>query len=152
MGCCETLESMRTYSILVWSVEGSSPKCHHHLRLKSPGVVTIIHVEFNSQACKTIHYALNETLKGFRCCDLPESVQPHSILVWKVDKGQANFDPILDSKTHCGHHFRAHIPISTFSNHSLDLQWEIGRDGMLWNSWINANLLHLGVKRRGLEP
>ena len=91
-------------------------------------------------------------MEGLGCCELPKSVQTHSILMWKVDKGQANFDPTRDWKTRCGDHHRAHIPISTFSSHSLYLWWDIGRVEMLWNSWINPNILHLGVKRRALEP
>ena len=54
--------------------------------------------------------------------------------------------------TLCGDNFRAHVPISTFSNHSSYLEWEVGRDEMLWNSTINPNILHLGVKHKALEP
>ena len=39
----------------------------------------------------------------------------------KCDTGQANSYPNYDSITHCYHHFRAHTPISTSSNHSLFL-------------------------------
>eukprot|EP00956_Cyclotella_meneghiniana_P002113 scaffold2388_cov57-Cyclotella_meneghiniana.AAC.9 len=66
-------------------------------------------------------------MEGLGCCELPKSVQTHSILMLKVDKGQANFDPTSDWKTRCGDHHRAHIPISTFSNHSLYLWGENGR-------------------------
>ena len=30
-------------------------------------------------------------MEGLRCCELPKSVQTHSILVWKVDKGYKPF-------------------------------------------------------------
>ena len=96
--CCEILESIRKHTILVWNV-GAWIQNRHHPRLKSRGVVMVIHVWFKSPPCSTIHYSCNETLKGLRCCELPESVQSHSILVWKVDKGRANFDHTIDSKT-----------------------------------------------------
>ena len=96
--CCENLESIQKHTILVWKVGYWSHICPHP-RLKSRGVVIVIHVEFKSQTCITIHHTYNETLKGLRCCQLPESVQTHSILVKKVDKGQANFDPTRDRKT-----------------------------------------------------
>ena len=51
--------------------------------------------------------------KGLRCCELPKTVQAHSILVWKVDKGKANFDPTRDWKSDCGDRFRPHTAIST---------------------------------------
>ena len=69
----------------------------HHRQLKSLGVVVVIHDEFKSQACLTIHHTYNETLKGLRCCELPKSVQTQSILVWKVDKGQANFATMTEN-------------------------------------------------------
>ena len=97
----------------------------------------VIHGELKSQPCKTIHHTYNETLKGLRCCEWPQSVQTHAILAWKVERGKANFDPTRDWKTRCGDHFWAHAPIATFSNHSLYIWWEVGRVEMLWNSWIN---------------
>ena len=93
----------------------------YHPQLKMQGVVMVVDDEFKPQPCTTIHYTYNETLKGLRCYELLESVQTQSILVWKSDKGKANFDPTRVWKTRCGEHFRAHIPISTFSNHSLYL-------------------------------
>ena len=116
--CCDILESIQTCTILVWKVGYWSWSCCHW-RLKSWCVVIVIHVEFKSQPCKTIHHTYNETLKGLRCCQLPESVQTYSISVKKVDMGQANFDPTRDWKTSGGDIFRAHTAISTFSNHSL---------------------------------
>ena len=80
------------------------------------------------------------------------SVQIHPILVWKVGM-QAR--PTLTQprlKTHHGDHFRAHIPISTFSNHSLYILWEIERVELMWIVWINPIMLNLAVKRRGMEP
>ena len=95
--CCEILESIQTYSILVCNVGHWSQNRHHHPRLKSQGVALVVDDEFKSQPCKTIHYTYGERMEGLRCCDLPKSVQTHSILVSNVDnKGQANFDPTRD--------------------------------------------------------
>ena len=114
--CYENLESIHKHTILVWNVRHWSRICPHP-RLKSRHVVTVVDNKFKSQPCKTIHYTYNETLKGLRCCELPISVQTHSILVWKVGMGQANFDPTRDWKPCCGDHFRPHTAISTISNH-----------------------------------
>ena len=97
--CCEILESIQTYSIFVWNV-GCWSQHRHHPQLKSQGVVLVVDDEFKSQPCKTIHYTYNETLEGLRCCELPESVQTHSILVWKVGKGQAISDPTCMTEKH----------------------------------------------------
>ena len=123
----------------------------HQPWLNSQGVEFVVDDEFKSQTCKTIHYTHGERMERLRCFEFPKSVQTSSILVLKVDEGQAHFDPIRDWNTHCGDHFRTLIPISTFSNHSLYLWWDIGRVEMLWNPWINPNMLHLGVKRRVLR-
>ena len=48
---------------------------------KTQVVVTILEHIYQPQPCKTIHYTKDETLEGFRCCELPESIQTHSILV-----------------------------------------------------------------------
>ena len=117
--CCEILESIQTYSILVWWNVVASYQNRHHPWLKSQGVALIVDDEFKSQTCKTINHIHSQWIEALRCCELPKSVQTHSILVWKVGKGQPNFDPTCAWKTHCGDHFRADIPISTFSNHSL---------------------------------
>ena len=58
--CYETLESIQTYSILVWNVGSWSQNCHHP-QLKRWGVVMVIHDRFKSQSCKTNHYTCNET-------------------------------------------------------------------------------------------
>ena len=110
--CCEILETIQKYSILVWNVECWSLN-RHHPQLKSRDVVMVVEYEFKSQPCTTIHYTYNETLEGLRCCELPESVQTHAILAWKVDKGQANFCPTGDWETRCGYLFRAHTAISS---------------------------------------
>ena len=149
--CCEILESIQTYSILVWNV-GYWSRNRHHPLLNSQGVALVVDDEFKSQPCKTIHYTHGERMEGLRCCEMPKSVQTHSILVGELNTGQAYFDPTRDWNSRCGDHYRAHIPISIFSNHSLYSWWDIGRVEMLWNSWINPNILHLGVKRRVLEP
>ena len=77
----------------------------------------VVEDEFQSQPCLTIYYTNGEILEGSSWYELPDLVQSHSILVWKVDMGQANFDPTHDSKPRCGDHFRQWIPISTFSDH-----------------------------------
>ena len=82
--CCDILQSIQTYTILVWHVGYRSWNGHHPL-LKSWGVVMIIHDELKSQPCKTIHYTYNKILEGLRCCELSESVQTHWILVSKVE-------------------------------------------------------------------
>ena len=58
---------------------------------KAGGVVMVVDNEFKSQTCTAIHDTSNEQLERLRCCELPKSVQTHTILVWKVDKGQARF-------------------------------------------------------------
>ena len=118
--CCEILESIQTYSILVWNV-GASYQNRHHPWLKSQGVALIVDDEFKSQPCKTIQYTYGQRMEGLRCCGLPETVQTHSILLWKVENRHDNFDPTYDWKTRWSDHHRNHIPISTFSNHSLYL-------------------------------
>ena len=45
-------------------------------------VVTILKPIYQSQHSLTIHYTYNETLEGLRCCELLESIQTYSILVW----------------------------------------------------------------------
>ena len=37
--------------------------------------------EPKSQPCKTIHYTYNQALEGLGCCELPQPVQNHTILV-----------------------------------------------------------------------
>ena len=148
--CCETLESIQTYPILVWN-EGSWSRNRHNPWLNSQGVEFVVDDEFKSRSCKTVHYTYGERMEGLRCCDLPKSVQTHSILVWKVDKGHANFDPTRDWKTSCGNLHRAHIPISTLQNHSLYLWWENGRVVMPWIDQISPKSLNLGVKSGDLE-
>ena len=103
--------------------------------------------EFQSSLSLTIQHTNGERLEGLRCCELPESVSTHSIWVRKVSLGQAKFVPTHDQKTGCGGHFRAHPPISTSSNQSLYLWWEIGRVKLIWNGWISLYTHNLGVKR-----
>ena len=104
--CCELLESIQTYSILVWNV-GYWSRNRHHPWLKSQGVALVVDDEFKSQPCKTIHYAYDERREGLRCCEMSKSVQTHSILVSKVENRLANFSAIRDWKSRCGYHFRA---------------------------------------------
>ena len=97
--CCEILESIQTYTILVWNVGASYRNCQHPW-LKNRGVALVVDDEFKSQPCKTIHYTYGERMERLRCCELPKSVQNHSILVSIVlDKGHAiNFDPAMTGK------------------------------------------------------
>ena len=87
--CYEILESIQTYSILVWNL-GYLSQNRHHPRLKSRGVVMVMDDELKPQPCRTIHYTYNKALEGLGCCDLPEPVQTHTILAKKVDKCKAN--------------------------------------------------------------
>ena len=109
----------------------------------------VIHDEFKSLPCPTIHYTCNEILERWSWCGLPESVQPHSILVWTVHIGKAKFYPPTTQKSGCDDQFRAHTPISALSNHSSYYWWDIGRVELMWNAWINPNTLHLGLKCKG---
>ena len=90
---------------LLWN-SWTNPNIHHlgvkHRRLPTASinthnseagmVVMVIQDEFKSQPCTNNHLAYNGTLEWLRCCELPESVHTHSILVWKVNTGQANFN------------------------------------------------------------
>ena len=136
--CCEMLESIQTYPILVWNVGYWWSQNCSHPQLKSRGVVMVVDDESKSQPCKTIHYTSNETLEGLRCCELPEPVSIHSIWVWKVGMGmgqQANFHPTRSWKIPCIDHFRAHLPISTFYNHSLFIMRN-------WDGWDAVKFLN----------
>ena len=82
-------------------------------------MLRVVDDEFQSQPCLTIYYTNGEILEGLSWYELPDLVQSHSILVWKVDMGQANFDLTHDSKPRCGDCFMEWIPISTFSDHLL---------------------------------
>ena len=53
----------------------------------------VVHDELKSQPCLTIHYTHNETLKGLRCCELPESVQTHSTWCQKWKTGKPTLAP-----------------------------------------------------------
>ena len=88
----------------------------YHPWLKSQGVVMVMHDEFKYQPCPTIHYTYNEMLEGSSWCELPESVQSHTILVWIVDMGQAKFVPAHDSKMGWGWPFH-------WTNSNLNLVW-----------------------------
>ena len=97
--CCEMLEPIQTYSILVVKYVGVCSRNWHRPLVKSQvAVVMVIHDGFKSQACTTIHHTYNETLDGLRCCELPESVQSHSILAFKFGFGLVNFNSNYDSQ------------------------------------------------------
>ena len=99
------------------SVGYCSRNCHHP-QLISQDVALVIHDELKPQPCKTIHYTYGGGMEGLKCCELPESVQNHSILVSKVEyAGKTTLTSSeRDWRTRCGDYYRAHIPISTFSN------------------------------------
>ena len=82
--CCETLGLIQTLSILVWNEGAFNQNCHHPW-LKSWGVAMVRPEGFQSQPCTTIHHTYNETLEGLRCCELPKSVQSHSMVAWKLE-------------------------------------------------------------------
>ena len=72
----------------------------------------VVDDEFQPQPCLIIYYTNCEILEGLSWCELHDLVKKsHSILVWKVDVGLANFDHTHDSKTGCGDRFGAYIPI-----------------------------------------
>ena len=81
--CCSISESIQKYSILVWNAGAFCGKCHRP-KLKSQGVVMVIHNGFKSEPCKTIHYTYNETLEWLRCCEGLEWIHNYSIMVWNV--------------------------------------------------------------------
>ena len=134
-----TPSSFETYEASSWN--------WYHPWLKSQGVLMVMHDEFKYQPCPTIHYTHNEMLEGSSWCELPESVQSHTILVWSVGVCQAKSVPAHDSKLDCGDHFRAHVPISTLHNHSSYYRWDTGRVELMQRPWINPNIHHLGLKR-----
>ena len=67
--CCEILESIQTYSILVWNVVGYLSRNHDHPWLKNMGVAFVVDEEFKSQPCKTIYYTYGERMEGLVCCE-----------------------------------------------------------------------------------
>ena len=113
--CCEMTESVCTRSMLVWNV-GAMHQNFHHQWLKSRGVMTVVEDEFQSPPSPTIHYTYNDILEWLGCCELPESVHSHSILVYKVEYRPSQLYPQPRPKTPCGDHFTAHHPISIFSS------------------------------------
>ena len=63
-------------------------------------VVTIIEPTQQSPPHPTIHYTYNEMLEGLRCCDILESIQKHTILVWNVGYRSKNcHQPLLKSRS-----------------------------------------------------
>ena len=94
--CCDILESIQKYTILVWNVGYRSENCHQPL-LKSRGVVMVIHDELKSEPCVTIHSTYNKILEGLRCCELPQSVHQSKLTEsWGGEKwktGKPTFAP-----------------------------------------------------------
>ena len=81
--CCELPQSVQTHSILVSQVDKGQanltpPVTEKHI------VVTIIKHIYQSYPCKIIQYTYDETLGGLICCEIHESIQTHSILVWNL--------------------------------------------------------------------
>ena len=113
---------------------------------------------FLSQPRLTIHHTHDDIFEGegSSWCELLESVQTHSILVWSAgaQKTQPNFH-LPDSKIRvwCDG-FEGLLPVSTSSNHSSSSWWYIWRwrVKLMWIASISTITLHLGVKRRGPEP
>ena len=147
--CWELIESIQTCSILVWNVGYWCRNCHHPW-LKSQGVALVVDDELKSQPCKTIHYTYGERMEGLRCCELPKSIQSHSILVSKVEYRQDNFDPTRDWKwvvviiiEHIYHHSQ---PCKTI-HYTSDETLEGLRCCEIIESIQTYSILHLGVKR-----
>ena len=65
-------------------------------------VVTIIDTQFQSQPCLNIYYTYDETLEASSCCQLPELVQAHLILVYKVGVWISEIVTTHDSKQKSG--------------------------------------------------
>ena len=78
-----------------------------------------------------------------RCWELPKSVQSHSILVSKAEKGHANFDPTHDRNTRFGDHYRARTNLNLAKPFIILIMrhWK-GWDAVF--SWINPNIQNLG--------
>ena len=81
--CSEKLEWIGTCSILVWNIRIWNHNFHTH-DFTSQDVVMVVAMEIQSQPCLTIHYTTDETLDGSSCCDMLESIQTGSILVWNL--------------------------------------------------------------------
>ena len=87
--CCELPKSVQTYSILVSKVECRQanfdpirdwkPCCCDHYR---------VHMRIS---IFSIHYTYNEKLEGLRCCEIFESIQTYTILVWNVGASYQKF-------------------------------------------------------------
>ena len=78
-------------------------------------------------------------MEGLKCCELLGPAQTHTILVQKVDRCKFNFDPTRTSKTHPDDHYRAHIPISAFSNHSSYLYDDRLEGLRCYMKWLNQS-------------
>ena len=75
-----------------------SQNCHHPL-LKSQGLALDVDDEFKSQPCKTIHHTYGDRIEELRCCELPKSVQTHSIMVEKGARANPTLTPPV-TETH----------------------------------------------------
>ena len=107
-------------------------------------VVTILEPTQQSPPSPTIHYTFKEKLEGLRCCENLESIQKHTILVWKVGYCEPNLFPPTTQKPGCSDCYTCWIQISTLQNHSSYLQWDIERVEMLSIARISPNSLNLG--------
>ena len=72
-------------------------KNYHRRRLKSRGVVMVIHDGFISQPSKTLQYTNDKTLEWLGCCEWPELVQTLGVKSGIHPKPNSN--PNLQPKT-----------------------------------------------------
>ena len=117
-------------------------------------VVIILETTTQSQSPPTIHYTNNDRYEGLRCCEMAESIQKHSILVWKVESRglEPKLSPPATQKPWYGDGYEGWIPISTSHSHSSYSYWDIWMVGMIRTAWIGPKSLNLGVKRCEKKP
>ena len=82
------------------------------------------------------------------CCRIIESVQKHSISMWKAGMDQAKFNLTHHDSVSigCGDCSRHKTQISTLSNHLLYKSQDNGRIIMMSIAWISPNTVDLGAK------
>ena len=149
--CCEILETIQKYSILVCNVGAWSRNCHHPL-IKSRGAVMVRHDGVRSQPCTTIHYTCNETWEGLRCCEtLGITPNPNILHLGVKRRGllQACHHPQLERQG------VVMVILDEFKSQpctTIHYTCNETLEGLRCceTLGITPNILHLGVKRRGL--
>ena len=136
-------DSIQTHSILDWIVGV----------FKSHGVMMVIlHHWFQFQPSLSIYNTCDETLERPSCCGMHDSIQTHSILVWKSGTGQDKF-LMQQLKNKLWWPFLTPTPNSSL-NHvqsfiTKTLEWS--NSIRILNARYNPDTLNLGVKNRGLQ-